>query len=337
MTKRYSTDVRNLVVRAYKTLHMSCRKVAPIMNVSKSTVHRWVNQHPVTRPNRPNRQKVTQHVLDSVKAHLDRDPFLTAADLVSAVHTDCNVTLSKSTIPSCLKRIHYSRKRTYARSPDTEAMQARRRDYSERVSTIDMHDVISVDETCFYLDAKPSYGYAKRGVRIGVPLTRYRKAKVTLILAIGSGGVQHYALFHGSVDAKTFAKFVTEIPKLAHQRHLLMDNVAFHKSQCVVDAMIDRDMVALFNAPYTPEWNPVEYVFSKVKRIFMRGRHPVDQEDRDAYIEERVSVALEAVTEQDTLNCFMHCWRIASLGQVESLIFQDPPDSEPLEVEITRL
>lgn len=327
MTKMYSVDVRNLAIRAYMTLHMSCRKVAPLMGVSKSTVNRWVQQHPLTRPNRPSRLKVTTAVLDALKSRLDKDPFLTAVDLVSMVQRDCNVTLSKNTIPSCLRRIRYSRKKTYARSPDTSAMQTRRDEFQAMLQTVDLHDVISIDETCFYLDAKPSYGYAKKGTRIGVPLTRYRKSKVTLILAVGTSGVQHWALFHGSVDSKTFAKFVTEIPKLPNQRHLLMDNVSFHKSQCVIDALVSRDMVALFNAPYTPEWNPVEYIFSKVKRLFVRGRHPTDDENRDAYIEERIGNALDAVTDIDTFNCFKHCWRLALHGQVENLIFQGPPDN----------
>lgn len=80
-------------------------------------------------------------------------------------------------------------------------MQEKRDAYTLAISTIDMHDVISIDEAACYLDAKPSYGYAKRGVRIAVPLTRYRKSKVTLILAVGTGGVQHWASFHGSANA----------------------------------------------------------------------------------------------------------------------------------------
>lgn len=328
MTKMYSMDVRKVVVRAYVTFDMSCRQVAPLMGVSKSTVHRWAHPHSnAERPtNRPNRVKATAFVLDTIRYHLDRDPFLTAVDLANLVQRDCDIKLSKNTIPSCLRRIGYSRKKTYARSPDTLAMQVRRNEYQAQIQTVNMHDVISIDETCFYMDAKPSYGYAQKGTRIGVPLTRYRKSKVTLILAVGTGGVQHWSLFHGSVDGKTFAKFVTEIPRLPNQRHLLMDNVSFHKSQCVVDALSQRGMVALFNAPYTPEWNPVEYVFSKVKRLFVRGRHPADGEQKDAYIEERIGNALDAITDVDTYNCFSHCWRIALQGHVENLIFQGPPD-----------
>lgn len=206
-------------------------------------------------------------------------------------------------------------------------MQAKRDEYQQLVADIDMHDVISIDETCFYLDAKPSRGYCPKGMRIGVPLTRYRKAKVTLILAVGVYGVQHWKLLHGSADSKTFASFVSLIPKLPHQVHLLMDNVSFHKSTCVMDVLRERNMNALFNAPYTPEWNPVEYIFSKVKRSFVTGRHPTEYENRDAYIEDRISTALETVTERDTTNCFAHCWRLAREGCVENLIFQGPPDA----------
>lgn len=156
-------------------------------------------------------------------------------------------------------------------------------------------------------------------------MTRYRKAKVTLILAVGVYGVQHWKLYHGSANSECFANFVSDIPKLPHQVHLLMDNVSFHKSTCVTDVLRRRGMHALFNAPYTPEWNPVEYIFSKVKRAFVRGRHPSEYENRDEYIEDRVSAALETVTDTDTNNCFAHCWRLATSGTVENLIFQGPP------------
>ena len=172
MTKMYACDVKRLAVRACTTKALTCRHTADLMDVSKSTVSRWVRQShrpPVLRATRPG--KVTQAVLDAIKSHLDTDPFLTAVDLAAAVWADCFVTVSKNTIPSCLRRIGYTRKKTYARAPPTEAMNAKRESYQAVVRTIDMHECISVDEAAFYLDAKPGHGYAPRGVRIGVPLT----------------------------------------------------------------------------------------------------------------------------------------------------------------------
>ena len=118
---------------------------------------------------------------------------------------------------------------------------------------------------------------------------------------------------------------MSDIPLLPNQRHLLMDNVSFHKYKCVYQAMAARDVLPLFNAPYTPEWNPVEYIFSKVKRAFSRGRHPTGVAHRDEDIEERVMDAMERVTPNDTFNTFRHCWRLATSGCVEDLIFQGPP------------
>ena len=196
MTKMYSHDVRRLAVRAYTSFDMTCRAVARLLDVSKTSVMRWVAMRHIIKLKRPVRCKVTSGVLATIKAELDSDPFLTAADLSVLVHAKCGVSLSRHTIPSCLKKIQYTRKRTYARSPDTVAMQTRRDEYQDLVRTIDMHDAVSIDETAFYLDAKPSHGYCKKGVRIGVPLTRYRCTKVTLILAVGTEGIQHWGLYH---------------------------------------------------------------------------------------------------------------------------------------------
>jgi transposase len=313
----------------YTRLSKSFREVAHLMDVGKSSVHRWVRQHPATRPNRPSARKVTTVVTEAIRKHLATNPFLTASQLVQHVMADCNVVLSKHTIPSCLRRIKYSRKRTYTRAPDTTNIAERRREFQNIVlndpcnpgSRIPPEDVISVDESGFYLHMKPGYGYAPRGKRIAVPLHRNRMSRVTLILAVSTSGIQHWVVLAGSANSTSFARFVNDLATLPHHRYLLMDNVAFHASKITRDALVARRLMPLFNAPYTPEWNPVEYVFAKVKAIYRRSSvSDHDTAISHACVEHRIEGALESLTESDLVNCFRHCWTSICDGKVDTFV-----------------
>ena len=86
-------------------------------------------------------------------------------------------------------------------------------------------------------------------------------------VAVGARGVVAWELMRGRANSQSFAAFVTSLPHARDggPRHVLMDNVAFHKTTLVRDALARRGLQALFTPPYSPEFNPVEMAFSACK------------------------------------------------------------------------
>jgi transposase len=320
----HHVDVRNRAVRMYQAFNKSCRRVAALMDVGKSSVHRWVNSHPITCRRRPPARKVTQLVTETLEQCLQKDPFMNAIQLVQAVQAQCNVALSRHSIPCCLRRIRYSRKRTYARAPDTLHIQQKRSEFRAKIvdQLISPSDVISVDESAFYLHMKPSHGYSARGHKIGVPLHRFRCTRITLILAVSTDGVQNWTVLDGNANSLVFSEFVNNLLVLPHHRYLLMDNVAFHASQISLIAVANMGLLPLFNAPYTPEWNPVEFIFSKIKRAYRKTPlSPLDESLHRAGIERRIELSIDELTATDFENCFQHCWKHILEGSVETFVW----------------
>ena len=100
-----------------------------------------------------------------------------------------------------------------------------------------MNQVISVDESSFFFDAKPSKGLAKRGQRCVASQHSHHRHRLTLLLAVTTDGVHHFQMFRGSTSGREFASFVSELSTPAQQRRfVLLDNAAFHKTAAVRDA-----------------------------------------------------------------------------------------------------
>ena len=77
-----------------------------------------------------------------------------------------------------------------------------------------------------------------------------------------------------TVDSYDFGEFLLQLSRKLREVPiaLFMDNASIHKSRGVKPIYEDRDIKPVFNVPYSPDFNPIEAVFSKVKRLFSNSR-----------------------------------------------------------------
>ena len=318
----YDIGVRNTAIFMYKNHFRSIRKVAKYTNVSKSSVQRWIRSHPATQHRRPTPRKAVAAVLQAIRNAVAADPFVTLAQLQDIVAMETKTTLSTSGVRCCLRADGYSRKRTYFRAPDSEQLADKRQAFVAKLHELQItqDEIISVDETCFYLWMRPRCGYAPKGRRINAPCHLRRHCKVTLILAVCSQGILHWEVLTGSANTSSFAAFISRIPRLPFHRFLLFDNASFHKAAAVEAAIAAIGAQSLRTPPYTPEWNPVERTFSVLKAAYRRKRIARDdqrpaQEIIEALLFECLDVDLDSY---DPSSTFRSCWQAALAGVPEA-------------------
>lgn len=87
-------------------------------------------------------------------------------------------------------------------------------------------------------------------------------------MAIKENGDIFYKCSFEKVNSSTFESFIKSLPWSNHT--LILDNASIHKTKNVTNALIEKDNKALFIAPYTPECNPIENVFSVIKSHFRK-------------------------------------------------------------------
>ena len=126
----------------------------------------------------------------------------------------------------------------------------------------------------------------------------------TVVAALRVDGLTAPAVFDGPIDHPTFLAYVEQVlvPTLHRGDFVVLDNLAVHK-QPEVQAAIERVGARLrFLPPYSPDFNPIEQAFAKLK-AFLRAARPrtFDQ------VVELVAIALELFSPPECLNFVRHC------------------------------
>ena len=108
----------------------------------------------------------------------------------------------------------------------------------------------------------------------------------------------------GPTTKAVFETYVERVlvPKLGSRQIVVMDNLTAHKGERVRGLIEERGCELLYPPPYSPDLNPIEEAFAKVKGLMRR----VQARTRDALVE-AMGAALSALTARDARGFFEHC------------------------------
>ena len=187
------------------------------------------------------------------------------------------------------------------RRPDVAAARRRWRD------TQPLHDARGdgfVGESGVTTDLLRRYGRSPRGARLRdyTPCGHWQTH--TVIAALRVDGLQAPAVFDGPLDNPTFLAYVEQVlvPTLRPGNVVVLDNLVIHK-QPAVQAAIERVGARLrFLPPYSPDLNPIELAFAKLK-AFLRAARPRSFDQ----VVDLVGMALRLFAPTECLNFIRHC------------------------------
>jgi transposase len=126
----------------------------------------------------------------------------------------------------------------------------------------------------------------------------------TLIAALDRSGIRCAIVVDGAVNADVFEAFVelVLVPTLSAGDVVVMDNLSSHRRSRTCELIRACGAEALYLPPYSPDLNPIENVFAKVKQLL----RTLSCRTREALWSAMQSV-LDSVTATDATNCFRHC------------------------------
>ena len=147
-------------------------------------------------------------------------------------------------------------------------------------------------------------GRAPRGERLIDKTPHGHWKTTTLIAALGIGGMRCSTVVDGAVNGDVFEAFVEQVlvPELQSGDVVIMDNLSSHKRQRIRELIEGAGARLVFLPPYSPDLNPIELIFAKVKQLL----RSLAYRTRDALWKAMQSV-LDQVTPSDALNCYKHC------------------------------
>jgi transposase len=191
----------------------------------------------------------------------------------------------------------------HASERDTPRVQAERALYRDLSATLDLRRVKFIDESGLNIAMTRLYGRAPRGERaLGRAPQNYGQ-NVTILGALSCTGLEAVMTIEGATDADVFRAYVCEVlcPTLHEGDLVIADNLSAHKAAGVQEAIAATGAGLLYLPPYSPDLNPIERCWSKIK-TFLRAAKARTREALDA----AVTRALATVTASDARAWFAH-------------------------------
>ncbi len=172
------------------------------------------------------------------------------------------------------------------------------------LSKVDAKLLVFVDECGTNTSLAPLYAYAPKGYRAHSKVPRNRGKNTTLIASMTLSGMGEAVAFEGATDAPTFEAYVERFlaPTLKERQIVVMDKLGAHRGEKVRELIEARGAHLWFLPSYSPDLNPIEEAFSKIKALLKKKA----ARTKEALLE-AIAEALRAVTPKDTEGWFAHC------------------------------
>ena len=151
-------------------------------------------------------------------------------------------------------------------------MVEKRKNWNGLMSGFKESDLVFLDESSCNTDMTRRYAYSLGGSR-AVDATPLSKPKNTTILSsIQLDGTFHYTTFSGGTTVEHFKQYLKEelLPHLNCDSVLVMDNMKSHHAKAVKDLLDSSGVRYIYLPPYSPDLNPIEKLWSKVKALLRK-------------------------------------------------------------------
>jgi transposase len=288
---------------------MSCRKAAARFDIGPATAVRWAKRVEITGDVAPSKmggdrrtQRIEAHA-EFILAQIREKPDMTIMELREKIRERHGLGFGYGTVWRFLARHNITRKKKtgHASEQESEDVEAAREDWFEGQLDLDPLKLVFIDETAISTSMARRYGWAPQGerCRAAVPFGRWRTT--TLIAALRCDRIDAPMTIDGALDGEAFLAYVRQVlaPTLAAGDIVVMDNVPVHKVAGVREAIAAKGAGVLYLPTYSPDFNPIEKSFSKIKSILRRAA----ARTADA-LQEAVKEALQSFTPGECMNYF---------------------------------
>lgn len=169
---------------------------------------------------------------------------------------------------------------------------------------MDPAHMVFIDETWAKTNMTRLRGRALKGERLVAKVPHGHWKTTTLIAALGQRGMRCSMTIDGAVNRDAFEAFVEQIltPALTPGDTVVMDNLSSHKGIRVKELIESAGANVLYLPPYSPDLNPIEMAFSKLKQLMRSAAHRTMEA-----LWSDTQRMLDQITESDAVGFFGHC------------------------------
>jgi transposase len=168
---------------------------------------------------------------------------------------------------------HAQKKSAHAAEQDRPDILMRRRVWFDAQPDLDPERLVFIDETFASTAMARTHGRAPRGARLRVGIPHGHWKTTTFVAGLRLSGIVAPMVLDGPINRRSFEAYVAHVlvPELRPGDVVVMDNLASHKAPSVRDAIEAAGASLLFLPPYSPDFNPIENAFAKLKALLRKA------------------------------------------------------------------
>ena len=271
MVRPLSTDLRERAVKAVESGE-SCHAVAARFDVAVSSVVKWRQRYRATGSVAPgkmggHRKPVLEPHRAFIVERISQMPHLTLHGLKDELAAR-GVKVSHHAVWTFLRREGLSFKKTlFALEQDRADVAWRRQRWRSLQDRLDPNRLVFIDETWIKTSMAPLRGWGAKGERLRGFAPHGHWRTLTFLGALRSDQLTAPCVFDGPINGESFRAYVEQqlVKVLKPGDIVVMDNLGSHKSPTVRQMIRNAGARLWYLPPYSPDLNPIEQVFAKIK------------------------------------------------------------------------
>jgi len=196
------------------------------------------------------------------------------------------------------------KKSLHAAEQDRPDVKAQREAWRQKAVDLDVHRLVFIDESGAKTNMTRLYGRTFDGRRVVEATPHGHWCTTTMLAAMRIDGSEAAMVIEGPTDADVFQAYVGQVllPSLRAGDIVVLDNLAPHKKPGVIAAIEAVGAKVWFLPPYSPDFNPIEKMWSKIKAFLRKAKARTWEALLAA-----IKAALREITPSDALHWFKSC------------------------------
>jgi transposase len=193
------------------------------------------------------------------------------------------------------------KKSAHAAEQDRPDVLKRREDWFNSQLDLDPVRLVFIDETWASTNMARLRGRSKKGERLRAGIPHGHWKTTTFVAGLRLTGMVAPLVLDGPINRDAFHAYVNQVlvPELAPGDIVVMDNLGSHKGPAVRDAIEAAGATLLYLPPYSPDFNPIENAFAKLKALLRKAAERTVDDLWDA-----IADLIDLFTPQECANYF---------------------------------
>ena len=268
--------------------HKSKKYVSKILNISRSTISKWINKYDskptnliklINSTHKPIEKKI--NIKNNIKLYISElynlNPFYTRNEIQNLIKIKFNYKIGLKKLKKVITLLNFTYKKakyvTIKSKNYIEKLKEERINFENKIKTFDIDKIISIDESGFNsLFSSNMKGHSLKGTQINIPINEKKFLNNSLLMALSTSTIINHEIHLNSVNKIIFKNFIESTINNNNLKGyvFIFDNVSFHKNNEMLNFIKNSGNDYLFVPPYSPNNNPIENMFSIIKNEFSK-------------------------------------------------------------------